>query len=464
MKKAFTILLCILLLLPLSAGANVYSPVDYTMDRKLISQIRTGGYEGTVTVGTRGESMGYPFDTLFALLRPLDQAVITFNGTGEKNVGKHNDVRLTAARGGETLTDLRLQVSPELWAFSSDTLLKGQFFAFDPSAFRTMFLELNEIPAELRAFFTARGSVFPAALSEYEEELGFFMAEYCTVGIEDGCSVLTYRVPAKALINECADLLSRVLSRPAARAALCTYLEGTGLEALMTAENAALLPAAVRMLKLSGDLVLIRRFDARAMEIETEAELPMPAEGAVSRVLIRIRPGETGTMLDVTAEYPEGDLVRFSCLQEQNTYTGVFAVRSAARALDEAFDYSLILTEKNVNYDRVEDKVSQRFGFLLTLTPMEGSLSHSFTAEGQVTLTSQKKEDKPTFAAGTCVLEDETAGSAVTFDLNGKTKAAAVPGIIDAAAVTRADQLPTEALRQWLQEILEAYEAAVPQL
>lgn len=72
MKKAFTILLCFLLLLPFGAGANVYSPVDYTMDRKLISQIRTGGYEGTVTVGTRGESMGYPFDTLFALLRPLD--------------------------------------------------------------------------------------------------------------------------------------------------------------------------------------------------------------------------------------------------------------------------------------------------------------------------------------------------------------------------------------------------------
>lgn len=483
MKRMIALLLALLLLL---TGVGSALAANYTLEEKFVGQMLNSAYRGTVTFEVSGEGSSVFDENTWALLKSLaprlalegdhsltrgdGQATLTLLLDG-KNAGKTTLLYQDTLVG--VASDL-LADSSTYYTFARDWDLRqmAQFLARGDSAWPSvwgMLLAVEGAPEEWKA--KAR-----EALTPYETKLGIWLNGYAafSTGKQDGAAYteLSCQIPAQAMKAEIkqlmvdfyndAPLLSLLREVVTAREA-AAYLQPNMMQNFFFALDA---------LALSGDIEIVRRYDALGKPMLDEMKLPFAENQFLSALTVSVSfledgrqwafRGQTqaGMDFDLTCAAGEDMIYTGSAVllmpEEEEDETSFVVVETAPERRAIAFDYNLSWDPGEEKYTLASDRFERAMQGTLVLKPREGVQLPTQALSLDILLSSGSRQRSATRLDATLTWRDMESGASVSAVLASKTAAQfAVASLNSVMGAVRVDLMTDDSraalIRRWEQ-------------
>ncbi|MBR4538406.1 MAG: hypothetical protein IKO52_06130 [Clostridia bacterium] len=448
MKRGIALLLVVLLL---TAAASAIAE-DYTLAEKFYQQaVKESAYRGTVTLsvsGTGTAAIDAATWTLLKSLAPRLSLSVEHATTPYKDEGQ---ATLTLTLDGKTSSKFTYLYDEKLMAFSG-TFLGGDSAYY--SAARDW--NLTELLEGLLSNDTAWPPVWQMILavenaseewknraqsriSVYETKLGLWMNGYAKYSTgRDGdtmYSQLACTIPAQTVKAEIkqlmvdfyndAELLTLLREVVSAREA-AAYLQPSMMNALFSMLDS---------LQLSGDVEVVRRYDATGNALLDRVSLPFAGSSTLTALTVTCAYQDGGQNWQFAGNLNNGAEFDVSCLiTEETIFTGSarltipedessgFVVSDQAARTTVAFDYNLIWEPGEDVYALATDRFSRDIKGSLLIRPKEGKLpEQSLTLEMNMSSGSSKRS--ATQLNGTLTWRDLDSGASISAILTSRTVA-----------------------------------------
>ena len=430
-KRLFCLAAVMLLLLAAPARAE-----DYPLEVKLVRQFQESAYRGTVTVQAEGETAFFG-EELWALIKAAAPRLsVQVNHSRQRG---HSQTTAELLIDGESVGITDLREDGVLYAFASDLMAGADtFYAFSADT------DVSEWLSSLTEQEGAWPSVWPILLSvsradgewnaraekhfealqmEMEIWLGE-MALYDTGTAEDGTEYteLSCVIPDWEVKDEIGRLLSQVyrneellgLLREICPGKAQVYLQPGCLNALLQAVNA---------LPLSGDVILVRRFDASGHPLLDEVSLPL-AEGAFAeKIVFTARPRDGGRETAVRVFLRDASQARIAWTDAgQQAWAGEIEwTGTDGEPLALAWDLQWEMGEETFNLS--SDKFEKTLRGEMNLSPLNGSGFPAQRLTMEALLYSGSMQSSPTHLNGTLAWTDAESGGKIILTLESRTAA-----------------------------------------
>ena len=430
-KRLFCLAAVMLLLLAAPARAE-----DYSLEEKLMWQFRDSAYRGTVTVQVQGETAFFG-EELWALIKAAAPRLsVQVNHSRQRG---HNQTTAELLLDGESVGKTDLRSNGDMCAFSSDLMAGADtFYAFSADT------DVSEWLSSLTEQEGAWPSVWPILLSvsradgewnaraekhfealrmEMEIWLGE-MAQYDTGTAEDGTEYteLSCVIPDWEVKDEIGRLLSQVyrneellgLLREICPGKAQVYLQPGCLNALLQAVNT---------LPLSGDVILVRRFDTSGRPLLDEVSLPLAEDAFAERIVFTARSRNGGRETAVRVFLKDASQARIAWTDAgKQAYAGEIEWTGAeGEALAIAWDLKWEMGEETFNLS--SDKFEKTLRGEMNIRPLEGSSFPAQRLTVEALLYSGSKQTSPTHLDGTLTWTDAESGGKIILTLESLTAA-----------------------------------------
>ncbi len=450
-------MLCLSALMLALSPAQAVGGSEIDLVEKLRMQPKASGYSGSGEIRASGESMAFPFDGAFSLLKTLDGYTLTVAGTGfsrDKRIKVNDgyvkqpvwetDTLVTLAREEKVLPELRVYTDNDTFAFSSP-VFEGKIPAFGRGALLRA-LENTGLADRDAVLIYRLVTLFAdsaPALEPYVSDLGMRLSAFCDHTEDASGTRLTYRVPAAVMMKSLADEVSAMLEDKNVRPLIDPFAAG----------EAEALPALLGRVTPSDDFEITRVYDRQAVMQETEMYIPFTGENGYSACRIRLTPGEAGLHTEITLSGDKGEAAFSFEKTGQNAWRGSFGTADA-EGVSRAFDWQAEYSIGAVSYDRVKDLAVQELRARVSVSA-DGKTQ---TASAMVLLSSGAKATAPLTLELTAGLESEN-GARAELTFTGNTFRRTEPGTPDENSMIFLDRTDENTARETLETVKKLWDA-----
>lgn len=476
MKRLTALLMCVCLTLCCAAARADVNTTSYAQDEKLLLQLKTSGFEGTLSFAAEGENPGIidaaTWSMLKAYLPSLSLACTrTVRGGNESN---GSESIYTLLNGEKELTHVNVLTDQNGLTYVGSPLLDDGSVTyafekgFDFSALLTGAAD-ESWPSLLHVLYAVNNAdaawqeKAQTAMTPYLTGVTAWMQNYAATTTEKDVAggyitTISYKIPAAAVLQETKQLLVDFFSD----ATLLSLLR----EVLSAQEQAAylqptMLLAFLQMLdnvKLEGEVTINRQYDLAGAPLYESVALPFAENFPLEKLTIVRLPSDAGESWRLSGAFRESaqgglSAVAFD-LGVENAESGVYtgnvsltlpesendfsvAAEGSKNTRDVSFAYNLYVAQPLDTADTLNNRFERKYEATLLIKPDEASgLSAQSVSLNASVYSKSSSKRSVTYVDGTLALTDMGNNGTLKASLSGKTVRAWAPTMLDSAAAS----------------------------
>lgn len=470
MKKMLILLMCLMLVLPMGAGAKTF---DYTIEELIARQLQTGAVSLRVklSAAAEGEAIAgvdaQTWETLKQALPPL-QLVCTYMQSRRGATAGNCQVKGVLNQNDAALTSFALTGQGEQWFLQSE-LLPGKVYGLSRSL-KTAFMnasapEEGTWPNILRLFTAVNeadeefAAQLERAMSDHMASLNRWLQSKTQVDISADQQLTQHiSIPAAEMKQQIKAFLKELYQDEALLVLLRQIVPTPDAHAYLESGMLPLFEQVIDDLALEGDIVISRVY-AGDGQLKTE-EITLPFAGSQLLRSLKLIGGEKTAVEAVLAD---GSAYAFSIAGSgkaaNGMYDGAYAGEISLKpaGAEKAFEalYDLEMTKGMEQY--IEENASherdQKIDVVLTLSPKDGESFAAQTITANVHLTAGASSTKAAYADTVLTWQDQKTGGKLTVNLNMHTNTALRMEEVDEALSVQMDTLNAAGREELISDI-----------
>lgn len=475
MKKMLILLLCLMLALPMTAGAKTF---DYTIEELIARQLQTGAVSLRVklSAAAEGEAIaGVDAQTWAALgqaLPPL-QLVCTYMQSRRGATAGNCQVKGVLNQNDTALTSFALTGQGDKWLLESE-LLPGKAYALSRSL-KTAFMnvtapEEGTWPHILRLFTAVSeadesfAAQLESAMEDHMVSLNRWLQSKTQVDISaDQHMTQHISVPAADMKQQIKAFLRELYADEALLMLLRQIVPTPDAHAYLESGMLPLFEQVIDGLALEGDIVVSRVY-AGDGQLKQE-EITLPFAGSQPLRSLKLIGGETTAVEAVLAD---GSAYAFSVKGSgkaangmyDGAYEGEISLKPAGA--EKAFEALYALQVKKGMEQYFEENESherdQMIDIALTLRPKDGESFSEQKITASAHLTAGASSTKAAYVDTVITWQDVKTGGKLTVNLNLNTNSALRMDEVDEALSVQMDTLNAAGREELLADIASQME------
>ncbi|MBQ4638922.1 MAG: hypothetical protein IJB69_00170 [Clostridia bacterium] len=378
--KKITAFVLVMVMCLMQAQALAALPVD----ERFAGQAQKSGLKGTVSFAVTGDATALMDSETFQLLKNiLPKTEISFGHALYNRAHPGGYVRFAGADGEEK--EIRFSYNEEVLAISGNAVSDDDTWyltEMDLEKVMALFAEkeegkvpgIQEILSAIEKADAAWKEKALARLSAYETAVSIWMNQYAGTRMgKDGetlYSELSCTIPAQAVKAEIKGLLSMLYDDAETLQLLSEVLSPIGAGIYLNPAMESAFSMLVDQAKLEGDVVVLRRFDARGNLILDSITLPLPPTEKWQQISVEMT-GEGDLHFNLTGW--EGEKIFFSAQAAEMGYAGNITLEYTREGEKKhiGFDYEFTWQQMEETYSLQTDLLEMLKQGVLTLTPDE---------------------------------------------------------------------------------------------
>lgn len=471
MKKAFILLLCLLLALPMLAQAKTFS---YTIPQLIMRQLDAqSSLRVQVTAQATGDAPAFIDAQTWELIKNLltdAKLNATYFKSKSQATSGNEQVKAEWIRGEEALASLILTGKENLWLLESD-LLPGKVYSLSRDM-QTAYLnfsqpEEGEWPDILRmlVLIDGAGAEFSAqldtALSAHISALNRWLQSYTKVEMSADAQGNVHMqqsisIPAADVKAQIKETLSGIYEDEELLALLRTILPAADAQAYLESGMLPLFSQAIDAAALTGEVVITRAYDGAGLLESESITLPFVGGTGLSEVVIRV-----GAESGISVTLSSGDSYALSVKEENGVYSGKISITPAqGESFAALYTLSLAVGDEQYIEENTSRERDQKIEAVLLLQPVEAGTFNAQSLTATVHLTAGASSTKPAYIEADLIWRDMVAGSALQVIAQANTSAGLRQSDVDAALSVQADTLPRADREELFADVMQQLQAA----
>ncbi len=472
MKKAFILLLCVMLALPAAVQAKTFGyTIPELIGRQLDAQ---SSLRMQLTAEAAGEAPAFADAQTWKMLKALLPG-LQLNGTYFKSKSQatsgNEQIKAELVKGEETLSTLILTGKDDLWLLETD-LLPGKVYSLsrDPETAYLNFSqpEAGTWPDILRMFVLIEeaGAEYAQQLDQllyaHMAEINRWLQSYTKVTMKpdaQGNVQLSQeiRIPAEEVKKQIKEMLKDLYADRELIALLRTILPAADAEAYLESGMLPLFNQVIDAAALEGEVVVNRAYDGAGLWNSESITLPFVAGTGLREVKI-----EKGAQSSFSVTLSNGICYALTVNSENDTYSGEISITLAqGKSFKALYTLSLSLGAEQYIEENTSRERDQKIEAVLLLQPETEGAFNAQTLSLSVHLTAGASSTKPAYIDATLGWRDMVAGSSFTLHAAGNTSAGLRQSEVDAALATQADTLPRADRAELLNDMVQQLQTAL---
>ncbi len=452
MKRLTGIVLALMILFGLSF-AQAAGITDYTIEEKLIRQIRSSGLRGEIRLEATGKEA--PFfldDSGWAAVRAFsDRFALSFESTVRMEAFSDRSAKISVSKDGDAVGQISGFLDSDTVAFTSDILnASGVWYslAADTDFYAMLFpAQAGTWPGPWHMLYAIANAPEPwglrvtTASSDYMTRLAIWLQNYQQIS-NTGTNLNTVvsmrcDIPVRDAITEMKQLLIDLYNDESLLSLFKEVLDSEESAAYLQPAGRGLLFDALDALNIDGTIGIEREYDYQGNILKDSITLPFADNFFLSELTIDFEE----TVAYIFGNYRSGDEIypfdlQFESLDE-GLYTGSFAIDYPVPDnnfdVDEediaeghfAAEFSLTVDPGEETYDQQQDLCQRTYRYSVIVRPDSSITSkmNTMTAALTFSMSSQSRKQAPTSVEAVLSLNDQETESGLSMTLKMKTAA-----------------------------------------
>lgn len=472
MKKAFILLLCLMLVLPVLAQAKTFSyTIPELIERQLNAQ---SSLRVQLTAQASGAAPAFAdaktWDVLKALLPELKLNGTYFKSKSQATSG-NEQVKAELVKGEETISSLILTGKENLWLLETD-LLPGKVYSLSRDM-QTAYLNFSQPEAgtwpdilRMLVLIDQADAEFAQKLEQalyvHEAALNSWLQSHTEVKMipdAQGNVQLSQeiRIPAAEVKTQIKETLKGIYADQELLSLLRTILPTADAEAYLESGMLPLFNQVIDAAALEGEVVISRAYDGTGLWSGESITLPFVAGTGLKEVKI-----DQGAQGGISVMLSNGICYALTVNSENDTYSGEISITLAqGKSFNALYTLSLSLGMEQYIEENTSRERDQKLEAVLQLQPKEEGAFNAQTISASVHLTAGASSTKPAYIEAALTFSDTVTGGSFTLNAAANTSAGLRQSDVDAALATQADTMPRADREELLADVMQQLNTAI---
>jgi len=308
-----------------------------------------------------------------------------------------------------------------------------------------------------------------SALTPHMNQINAWLQDYTAVQMHTDAQgqlqlVQTVRIPAEALKAYTKQSLRALYADEALLTLLRQVASQEDAQAYLESGMLPLFESAVDALALSGEMLVVRGYDAAGNLTSEEFDIPFAPGMGIQHIKLTATHGKDKT-LTAKATMASGLGIDLTLVQQESMYSGEITLHSAQQTLFAArYTLSLMIGTEVYDEERTNKERSLTHSAVLTLEPMEGQTFPRQQLHAVVELLAGDSSTKPGYCNIMLQWKDLQGDAVFTLRAENKTSAPLRLATQDAGSAVRLENLSVQDLREWLSDTMQSVQKRVSDL